>query len=64
MARKCDICGKKPMTGHNISHAHNVTKRRFKPNLQRVRAQAPNGQTQKMLVCTTCIKSGRIVKAA
>ena len=64
MARKCDICGKKPMTGHNISHAHNVTKRRFKPNLQHVRAQTPNGQTKKIVVCTTCIKSGRIVKAA
>ena len=35
MAKVCEICGKKPMVGHNISHAHNLTKRRFNPNLQR-----------------------------
>ena len=38
MSRACEICGKKPMVGHSVSHAHNVTKRRFNPNLQRVRA--------------------------
>ncbi len=62
MSRVCEICGKKPVTGHNISHAHNVTKRRFNPNLQRVRA-LKNGQARKMVVCTNCIKSGRVVKA-
>ena len=35
MSKMCAICGKKPVVGNNISHAHNVTKRRFKPNLQR-----------------------------
>ena len=63
MAKVCEICGKKPLVGCNVSHAHNVTKRRFSPNLQSVRA-VRNGRTQKMLVCTTCIKSGRVVKAA
>jgi len=58
----CEICGKKPITGHNISHAHNITKRRFNPNLQRVRA-IRNGRVKKIDVCTRCIKSGRIVKA-
>ena len=62
MSKVCDICGKKPMTGHNVSHAHNVTKRRFNPNLQRVRA-LQDGRVQKMLVCTSCIKSGAVVKA-
>ena len=62
MSKMCEICGKKPMVGHNVSHAHNVTKRRFKPNLQRVRV-VRNGQTKKMVVCTSCIKSGNIVKA-
>lgn len=62
MAKVCEICGKKPMTGHNISHAHNVTKRRFNPNLQSVRAMN-NGRMKKMVVCTSCIKSGRVVKA-
>lgn len=35
MARVCEVTGKKPMSGHNVSHANNKTKRRFLPNLQR-----------------------------
>ena len=62
MSRICEICGKKPMVGNNVSHAHNVTKRRFNPNLQTVRA-LDKGQAKRMLVCTNCIKSGRVVKA-
>ena len=62
MANVCDICGKRPQVGNNISHAHNVTKRRFKPNLQSVRA-LKEGRVQRMTVCTSCIKSGRVVKA-
>jgi large subunit ribosomal protein L28 len=62
MSRVCEICGKKPMVGSNISHAHNVTKRRFNPNLQRVRTIS-NGRVKKMDVCTNCIKSGHVVKA-
>ncbi len=45
MAQRCEICGKGPMTGSNISHAHNVTKRRWQPNLQRVRAVV-DGQSE------------------
>ncbi|MBS3809271.1 MAG: 50S ribosomal protein L28 [Desulfobacterales bacterium] len=62
MSKICDICGKKPMVGSNVSHAHNVTKRRFNPNLQRVRA-VHNGSVKKMTVCTGCIRSGLVVKA-
>lgn len=62
MAKQCEICGKKPMVGSNVSHAHNVNKRRFNPNLQSVRA-LQNGQSKRMVVCTSCIKSGRVVKA-
>lgn len=62
MSKMCEICGKKPMTGNNISHAHNVNKRRFNPNLQRVRANY-QGRIRKMVVCTSCIKSGKVVKA-
>ena len=62
MSKMCEICGKKPMFGHNISHAHNITNRRFNPNLQRVRA-IRNGQVKKIDVCTSCIKSGSVVKA-
>ena len=49
MAQTCALCGKGPTFGHNISHAHNVSSRRFNPNLQSVRAlvngahQAPQG---------------------
>jgi large subunit ribosomal protein L28 len=62
MAKLCEICGKKPLVGNNVSHAHNVTKRRFNPNLQRVRA-VYNGRVKRIMVCTNCIKSGHIVKA-
>ena len=62
MSKMCEICGKKPIVGSHISHAHNVTKRRFNPNLQRVHAVAA-GRPKKMLVCTACLKSGRVQKA-
>ena len=62
MAKVCEICGKKPMVGNNVSHAHNVTKRRFNPNLQTVRTMY-NGRVKRMRVCTNCIKSGHVVKA-
>ena len=62
MSKMCEVCGKKPLVGHNISHAHNLTKRRFNPNLQRVKT-LQKGRVKKMMVCTSCIKSGHIVKA-
>jgi large subunit ribosomal protein L28 len=63
MAMRCEICGKGPVVGRRVSHAHNVTPRRFEPNLQRVRALV-NGATKRMRVCTRCIRSRKIVKAA
>jgi large subunit ribosomal protein L28 len=63
MSKICEICGKKPVVGSTISHAHNVTKRRFNPNLQSVRAVV-NGQTKKIKVCAGCIRSGHVVKAS
>jgi len=63
MARRCEICGKGPQFGHRISHAHNVTKRRWNPNLQRVRALI-NGAAKRIVVCTACLRSGRVQKAA
>lgn len=62
MSKICEICGKKPLTGNNVSHAHNVNKRRFNPNLQKVRA-VHKGQVKRVVVCTNCIKSGNVVKA-
>lgn len=62
MARVCDICGKGPKFGNRISHAHNVTKRRWDVNLQSVRAKVGGG-SRRLRVCTSCIKSGRVTKA-
>jgi len=64
MARNCEICGKGPSTGNNVSHAHNKTRRRWLPNLQRVRTVTSNGGTLHVKVCTRCIRSGAIVKPA
>jgi len=63
MARACDICGKTAHFGNRISHAHNVTKRRWNPNLRRVRALV-NGVPQTLRVCTGCIRSGKVQKAS
>ncbi|MCP3876679.1 MAG: 50S ribosomal protein L28 [Desulfobacteraceae bacterium] len=64
MSKECAICGKKPMVGNNVSHAHNLNKRRFNPNLQRVRAVVKQGCVKKIDVCTKCIKAGKVVKAS
>ena len=58
MAQVCDICGKGPQFGNNISHAHNVTRRRWNVNLQAVKALV-NGAPKRIRVCASCIKSGR-----
>jgi len=62
MARKCEVCGKSPRFGNRISHAHNVTARRWIPNLRRVRALV-KGSRKTLRVCTACIRSGKITKA-
>ena len=63
MARVCDVCGKGPSVGNSVSHANNRTKRRWRPNLQRVRATV-DGTVRRILACTRCIRSGRVVKVA
>ena len=50
------------MFGHNVSHAHNVTKRVFNPNLQRVRAMV-RGSVKTIDVCTRCLRGGKVEKA-
>ncbi|MBI4483745.1 MAG: 50S ribosomal protein L28 [Acidobacteria bacterium] len=61
MAQSCAICGKGPRFGHNVSHAHNLTKRQFNPNLHRVRAMIA-GATRTIRVCAKCLKAGKIQK--
>ncbi len=64
MARNCEICGKGPSTGNNVSHANNKTRRRWLPNLQRVHMVTSNGTTMHVKACTRCIRSGAVVKPA
>ena len=61
MARVCQVTGKRPMVGNNVSHANNRTKRRFLPNLQTVHAMV-DGERRRMRVCTSCIQAGKITK--
>ena len=63
MAFKCDLCGKGPLVGNQVSHANNKTKKRTLPNLQRVRAVV-DGTHKHLRVCTRCLKAGKVVKAA
>lgn len=63
MAKRCDICGKGPIYGNNVSHANNKTRRRWEPNLQKVHAVI-EGKPSRVRVCTTCIKSGKVLKSA
>ena len=63
MAKRCEICGKGSVFGRNVSHAHNVTPRRFEANIQTVRAVI-NGGVKRVRVCTRCIRSNKITKAA
>jgi len=62
MAQRCDLCGKGPVVGHRISHAHNVSTRRWLPNLVSLRAVV-QGQTRRVKVCTRCLRAGKVVRA-
>jgi large subunit ribosomal protein L28 len=63
MARRCEICGKEPLVGYAQSHAHNLTKRRWLPNLQRIKVVEGNGTIRHRRVCASCIQAGKVVKA-
>lgn len=62
MARRCEICGKGPMFGHQVSHAHNVSRRVFYPNVHKIRVVV-DGEIVRKTVCTKCMKAGKIKKA-
>ena len=61
MASVCDVCGKRPQFGMRLSHSHRRTKRRWNPNVQRVRAIV-NGAPRRIHVCTSCLKAGKVQK--
>ena len=63
MAKRCDLCGRGPRYGNRVSHAHNVTRRRWHINLQRVRVRV-DGVQKRLKICTACLRSGRVQKVA
>ena len=75
MAYACEVCGKKPVMGNQVTHrgkakylggvgtkVTGISRRAFKPNLQRVRVTVGNGTHKSMRVCTQCIRSGAVTK--
>lgn len=76
MARVCEVCGKRPQMGNSVeirgkakylggvgTKITGITRRQFKPNLQRIKINLPNGATRTARVCTQCIRSGAVRKA-
>ena len=62
MAANCDVCGKGPSFGYSVSHSHRRTKRRWSPNIQRVRTLV-GGAPKRQNVCTSCLKAGKVTRA-
>lgn len=62
MAGKCDVCGKQQGTGNLVSHSNIKTRRRWRPNIQRVRVLV-DGRPRRLYVCTSCLKSGKVQRA-
>jgi large subunit ribosomal protein L28 len=62
MSKVCSLCGRKPSYGHNRSHSMVATKRRFEPNLQRMRILI-DGIARRAYVCTRCLKAGKVQRA-
>ena len=75
MPAKCEICGKQPIFGSSISRRGKakylggvgrkitgITRRQFRPNLQRVRVTLPNGTRTRMRVCAQCLRGGKVQK--
>ncbi len=53
---KCEICGKSPMFGHNVSHSKRATNRMFKPNIKHKRVMI-DGKYRRLYVCTRCLRT-------
>ena len=75
MGQQCQVCGKKPALGNQVTHRGKakylggvgtkitgISRRKFKPNLQRVRVTLPDGGNRTIRVCTQCIRSGAVTK--
>ncbi len=64
MSVKCDICGKSPLLGHQISHAHNVSRKKQMPNLRVVHVLSGSGNRKKVKTCTRCLRAGKVYAKA
>jgi large subunit ribosomal protein L28 len=64
VAGTCEICGKGKLSGNQVSHSNNKTKKMSKPNLQSIKAVGPHGGHVRMHVCTRCIRSGKVKKVS
>jgi len=75
VSRKCDSCGKKTTAGRTYSHRGlairvggvgikitGITKRTFKPNVQRIRVLQANGTVERQKICTKCVRAGKVKK--
>jgi large subunit ribosomal protein L28 len=75
MARECQVCGKRPVLGNQVTHrgkakylggvgtkVTGITRRQFRPNLQSVHITTANGASKTVKVCTQCIRSGAVTK--
>ena len=62
MASVCDVCGKGPGFGNNMSHSHVSTRRRWNPNIQTVRAAINGGNRRRINACTSCLKAGKVTR--
>ncbi|MFO7897020.1 MAG: 50S ribosomal protein L28 [Candidatus Cloacimonadales bacterium] len=61
MSKVCDICGKGAQTGNHRSHALNASKRKFYPNLSKMKAEI-KGEVKKIKICSKCLKSNKVIK--
>ena len=63
MSKVCEVCGKHPVAGRNVSHSHRVTNRVFRPNIQKITIKDTEGRVRKANVCTSCMKAGKVERA-
>ncbi len=62
MPKVCEVCGKGPVFGQSLSHSHKASKKKWSPNLQRLKVETDSG-VKRIWVCTRCVRSGKIKKA-
>ncbi|MCS7150553.1 MAG: 50S ribosomal protein L28 [Caldimicrobium sp.] len=63
MSMICEVCGKRPFCGNQVSHSAKRSSRWWYPNIQKVRVRLTSGEVKRMKVCTRCLKAGKVQKA-